>query len=158
MSKGGKTAEQLMSELQSDPTFRKREEERDQRRLQRELEYARILAPILRKLADIGYKAASMEGLVDAFAPLPPPAVEILLSSLANVVDERLKESIVRALGAAEQPFDGTPLVECFDGTSDEGLKFAVLNTIAFVKPYSIDHWLDAARGTWIEDKLRQLS
>ena len=91
-------------------------------------------------------------------APLPVDAIEILRSALPQLDDAGLKESVVRAMGTAKQPFDGRPLVTCFQQTNDEGLKFAILNTIALATPYSIDDGLARIRNTTQGETLRNRS
>jgi hypothetical protein len=51
-------------------------------------------------------------------------------------------ESAVRALAASQEGFDGRPLVQCFEATQDEGVKWAVINTMVCAKPHSINDWL----------------
>ena len=95
-----------------------------------------------------GFDAESIEDLVKKFAPLKDVVVEILLDALRNCMEDRMCESYVRALAASEQPFDGKPLVACLQRTSDESLRWAVINTVALAKPHSIDDWLDGASKT----------
>lgn len=84
--------------------------------------------------------------------------VEILLSWLSGCHEERIQEMLVRALAAAKSSFDGRHLVTCFESTSDEGVRFAVLNTIAVARPYSIDSWMEKARqNDYLHKKLSDL-
>lgn len=158
MSERRKTAAGLMAELQGDPAFRRRELEVDQQRLLHEQEYSRLLEPILAKLREHGLQGATLQEIVQKFAPLPDAAIEILLAGLSELTDTRGRETLVRALGAAKKPFDGRSLVACFEQADDEGLKWAILNTIALARPHSIDDWLATIANTPAGETLRKLS
>lgn len=147
------TAAEFMAELERDPDFRRMRAAKDEkfRRLKERLD--KIEAPILGRLRDAGFPAESIEDLVNKYAPLPQDAVDLLIDSLKTCQEYRIQESLVRALGAADSPFDGRPLVDCFESTSSEGVRFAILNTIALAKPHSIDDWLKKA---FQNDYLRQ--
>jgi hypothetical protein len=158
MSNKPKTSAELMAELQSDPEFRAREAEADRKRIVREQEHQRLMRPLLLRLEQIGVSGTTLQEIVRRFAPLSPDAIQILLSALPEIDAPRPKESIVRALGAASEPFDGRPLIECYEQTRDEGVKWAVLNTIALARPHSIETWLATIRHTPAGDTLRKLS
>lgn len=152
------TAAELMAELQADPAFQAREAAAAQKRQAREQERTRLYAPLLSALDEIGIHGPSLQEVVQRFAPLPNRAVEILLAGLVDLDDPRAKETVIRALGAAKQPFDGRSLVDCYARTDDEGLKFAILNTIALARPHSIDEWLSAMEHTSAGETLRNLA
>ncbi len=158
MSRKAKTAAELMAELQNDPEFRRRELETEQKRLLNAQKYAEFMGPTLARLREAGFAGSSLHEIVKMFAPLPSKAVEILISALNEVSEYRGKEAIVRALAAASAPFDGGSLVKCFEGTSDEALRWTVLNTVASVHPHSIDVWLSKIRSTSYGDTLRDLT
>ena len=147
-----------MSELAADPAFQRRENEKQQILLQREREYAQQLNPIMMQLWEHGLQGATLQDIVRNHAPLPMHVVDILLAGLVGLRDSRVQETVVRALGAAEHPYDGEPVVKCFDSTTDEGLRWAVLNTVAISKPHSIDDWLTTIAGTPDGATLRDLT
>ena len=149
--KGPMTAEELIKQLEGDAEYQLRRERNDQRQAKRAAEHARIEQPILADLDTASFGGESIEAVVKNHAPLPKEAVEILLRWLKSLNQEnledrashaRLVESVVRALAATRLSFDGRPLVDCFENTSDEGLKWAIANTIALTVPHSIDEWL----------------
>lgn len=158
MSQKRKTAAELMAELQGDPAFRRREVEANQKRHLREQEYSRLLEPLVTKLQELGLQGGSLHEIVQRFAPLPGDAIEVLLAGLVELNDARAKETVIRALGAARTPFDGRPLMVCFERTDDEGLKWAILNTVALARPHSIDDWLSSIAGTPAGETLRKLA
>ena len=156
--KGPMTAEELMKRLAADPEYVKMRAAKDEKSRERAKRLAAISRPILERLTDTGFPAESIEDLVRKFAPVPEQVVEILLANVNECSDDRIQESLVRALGAAEFPFDGRQLVKCFESARDEGLRFAILNTIALVKPHSIDEWLEKARqNDYLRQKLSDL-
>ncbi len=157
MSKKGRKGVSV-DELFKDPEFCRRNEERLEEIRQAELEAERIFAPLMRKLARAGFDAPSIYDVAERYVPLPRAAVEILLSYITSFDDDNAKEDIVRQLVAPEQPFDGRPLVDCFESTTNSSLRWAILNTIACARPHSIDEWLRTAlRDTWIETTMRAL-
>jgi hypothetical protein len=158
MSERRKTAAELMAELQGDPAFRQRELEAEQKRLRHERQISLLLEPLLTKLREHGLHGASLQEIVQKFAPLPAKAIEVLLLGLSELGDARASEGVVRALGAAKESFDGRLLIACFERTDDEALKWAILNSIAMTHPHSIDDWLAATHNTPLGETLRRLS
>jgi hypothetical protein len=136
------SAKEFMAELAADPEYVRMRAEKDEKSRQRKERLDGIARPILEKLRDAGFPAESIHDLVKTFAPLPEEAVDILIASLKSCLEEPIQESLARALGAAKTPFDGRPLAALFDSTSDESLRFAILNTIALARPNSIDEWI----------------
>ena len=156
--RGWQSAGDFMAELEQDPEYMRMRAEKDERHRLVQAQCDQILQPILERLADAGFPANSIQQVVAKFAPLPQPAVEILLDSLKGCREVRVQESLVRALGAAEFRFDGQPLAKLFTNTSDEGLRFAIFNTIALVRPTSISEWLDAVQqNDYYRQKLTDL-
>lgn len=146
---GGKeemTAGELMDQLENDPVFLKQRAERTARRNQRRQAILEDEQPILVRLKDAGFEVESLEAIAPKFAPLPDALVESLLDCLYLCGHDRNREWVIRALGAAKNPFDGRRLIETYKSTYDEGVRFAVLNTIALTRPHSIDTWLETAR------------
>jgi hypothetical protein len=156
--KGWKTAEGLMAELNADPNYRRRRAEKD-RRLQERLErYAAAERPVLEKLKALGVEANSVEEVTTKYCPLPEPVVDVLLGELAGIAENVILEMMIRAIGAAAQPFDGRPLVACYEAKNDPTLRWVILNTVAIAKPHSIDEWIDKAfQDPWMGKTLRQL-
>lgn len=141
------TAGQLMNELENDPEFLKQREERTARRNRRRQAIFEDQRPILEQLRDKGFEVGALSEIALKFAPLPDVLVESLLDCLPLCGHDRNREWVIRSLGAAKNRFDGRPLISSYKSTYDEGVRFAVLNTIALTKPHSIDTWLEAARS-----------
>lgn len=145
--KNYKTAEALMAELEGDAEYVSRRAELDKKFHDLAQKYARLEAPIVQQLAAIGCRADSIQDAVSKYAPFSVTAVQVLLASLEISDDDRVRESLVRALAAASEPFDGGSLARCYEKTSDESLRWAIANTIALVRPHSIDEWLSRTCG-----------
>lgn len=143
MKKRRQTAEELMAELQSNPKYRRRmkQKQRDQQKRWKQIDDE--LAPVICKLNECGCQGASVGEIVRRHAPLPGDAVEILLNSLDVLRNDRAVETIVRALGATRVRFDGRPLVQKFQSTADEAVKWAIVNTISLTKPHFINEWIE---------------
>jgi hypothetical protein len=152
------TAGQLMNELENDPEFLKQRAERTVRRNQRRKAMFDDERPILERLKYAGFEVESLEEIAPKFAPLPDVLVETLLDCLPLCEHDRNREWVIRSLGAAKDRFDGRPLISSYKSTYDEGVRFAVLNTIAMTKPHSIDTWLEAARSDpYLHTELKRL-
>lgn len=142
MKKRGITAAELMAKLEADPSFQRHSAERDKRFRMRESEHKKILAPVIASLNAIGLQGETIEAIAEKNAPFSSSAVAILISYIQSINEERVLESLVRALCVAEMRFDGRTLADRFDQTSDESLKWAIANTIALTRPHSIEEWL----------------
>lgn len=140
------TAAQLMAKLEADPGYRRRAAEKELVLREQEEVDRQAFKPCLDELHGLGFAGESLQILVKIYSPLPESAVRVLLSVLGQFSDPRHVESVVRALGAAAQPFDGRPLARCFESTDDESLKWAIANTIALSHPHSITEWLSELR------------
>ena len=156
--KDSMTAGELMKQLTSDPAYLQMRAGKDEKRRLLEKELDAINRPILDRLELAGFPANSFQELIKKFAPLPESAVSILMDVLKHCAEMRVQESLIRALGAANQPFDGRPLIECFNATQNESLRFAILNTIALTAPHSIEDWLNEAKeNQYLREKLIDL-
>ncbi len=153
MHEAEETASEFLARLRQDPQFRKREEDTKEKLRLAKLREDRAFAPILHRLSEAGFEARSIYEVGRRFAPLAPSVVEILLSSIPTFEDDALKEMVIRQLAAAGERFDGTLLAAAYDRATHEGLRFAVLNTIACTMPHSIDDWLRTVRRDPWADK-----
>ena len=124
------TAAEFMASLQGDAEYSRRESEKAKVREKRQQDIDQAFAPALERIHQLGFPGATLQDIVKLHSPLPDLVVNILLQSLPTLRHPRLAESVVRALGAAACTFDGRPLVQAFESTSDESLKWAVVNTI----------------------------
>lgn len=137
-----KTAAELDAELAKDAEFQRLAAEKAKRRQEREAAFTILERPILDDLTLCGYEAASIHQALRRYAPLPIGFVDVLLDWVSRSTDLRILETLIRALGAAHQPFDGRTLAKCFDENRDENLRWVILNTVAIAKPHSIEEWL----------------
>jgi hypothetical protein len=142
----GVPANELLAKLNADPEFQRRQAEKERKRQERQNAFDRLIEPCLNELRSHGFIGESIRDIVKTYSPLPDAAVTILLSSLPALSEPRVAEAVVRALAAAGQPFDGRPLVRCFESTNDEEVKWAIINTVACARPHSIDAWLSEVR------------
>ena len=151
--KGPMTAEELMKRLSADPEYLRMRAEQDEKRRILWERLDSIERPYLKDLADAGFPADSIENVVEKYAPLPDVAVHILLNCLKDCRQLQIQDSLIRALGAAQYPFDGRLLIDLLNAMQNVQIQFAILNTIALAKPHSIDDWLEKARQ---DDYLRK--
>jgi hypothetical protein len=136
------TAAELMAKLDADPDFQKRRAEKQRRRAVKHERLRNAAQPILDELQSMGIVVASIGEMTQHFAPLPPQIVQVLLDWLPRVGEDRLKESIIRALGAAKEPFDGRPLVDVFLNDKSGTLRWPIANTMAYARPFGVTDWI----------------
>lgn len=136
------SAADLMAELQADPEFVAQDLRREQDRLQRQTRIDGLLRPVLEDLKAAGIVVNNFDDLVPAYAPLPPLVVEVLLDWIDRTEDEDVLESLIRALAATEDPYDGVPLAKAFDRVGSDSVRWAIGNTLARTSPTGIERWL----------------
>ncbi len=96
--RGGRTVEELLRELEADPQFVRRQEEREAERRQLERQLRDAEAPLLHDLADVGVDVDSRVGpLVNTSTPYPD-ALPVLLDHLGRDYPDRVREGMARAL------------------------------------------------------------
>jgi hypothetical protein len=136
------TAEELLQKLENDPVYQQKMAEKRQRREARQARYDADAERLTADLLAVGC-AENLDQMVNSPKRLAAPIVGVLLDHLNKCTESANREFIVRALGGAEVPFDGTALTQCFAETRDsEGVRWAILNTISIVQPTGIDDWL----------------
>jgi hypothetical protein len=146
------SAEDLMAELQQDPEFQRQQVERERSRQESAEMVRSVTEPIVRDLRQAGFAVDAVEELAFRYAPIPGPAISVLLSWLPRVQDERVQEMIVRALAATTEQFDGAPLAHAFETTRSESLRWAIGNTLAVARSTGLGEWVlrtaaDSASG-----------
>lgn len=125
--------------------LKKMKSESEERTRERFARIDKEVAIVDRRLHELGLKGKDFEEFLPRYAPLSPTVIETMLTLLPELQYERVQESIIRALLYSDGGFDGRPIVDCFNNTYDEGLRWAIINTIACArpKPHSIDEWIE---------------
>lgn len=141
MKKGRISAADLVRDLSGDAAYQRRVAEKDTTS-RVTLEQERLL---LDELARVGVRGDSLTSIVAASAPISGQLAEVLVSMLKREDLNRMHESIVRSLGAAGESFDSTPLVELFQTTPSDSLRWAIGNTLAELRPLNLGVWLEGA-------------
>ncbi|MGO8753387.1 MAG: hypothetical protein ACLQNE_46215 [Thermoguttaceae bacterium] len=149
----GRTA----GEITADPEFQERQAETYRKLAERQAAFAVIERPIMDELRKVGVAAASVDEMVKGYAPLSPQIVQVLLDWLPRVQEDRIKESMIRALGAAKEPFDGRPLADCFMHDTSETLRWPIANSMAIARPLEISDWLVEAVKNRLFGSARQM-
>jgi hypothetical protein len=153
-----RTAEEVIAEQNSNPEFLRKKAEKEERRRKREAEFAAVERPLLDRMKSAGYEADSIIEAIKKFAPLPDRLVAILLEAVTTTADIKHLEWIIRALAATRHPFDGRPLMECYQRVNDINLRWVILNTIACSKPHSIGDWIEEiTRDPYVAETLEKL-
>lgn len=136
------SAADLMTELQQDPEYQKKQAELERTHEERTYRTRASAEPVVRELQDAGFAVDAVEELAARYAPISQPGIEVLLSWLPRVQDERVQEMIVRALSATNEPFDGLPLARAFEESQSEFLRWAIGNTMAAAHPTGLAEWV----------------
>lgn len=152
-----RTAAEVLARLQANPEFQKQQAERQRKFAERRARFAAIERPIMDDLEQFGIDAESTEEMTSRYAPLSPQIVQVLLDWLPRIAEDRIKESLIRALGAAKEPFDGKPLVDCFLRDSSETLRWPIANTMSLARPYGISAWLMEAVNNRLFGSAREM-
>jgi hypothetical protein len=146
MTRHGKTAEELMRDLEADPQWVRARDERERARLQHAALYAVDEAELVREIRALGYDIDSVYDLVNN-SPHPvlvrrftgpyERAYPVLVKHLATPHHPRIREAIIRALTVR----DGGPLVQQallqqFEAETDPELKWVLANALRIAMPY----------------------
>ena len=138
------TAAELMEQLQSDPAYQVKMKQQRQAQIDANKQYQADVAPILHELGELGIDT-DLYDLAQYHAPLSEEIVQLLLKWLPKTEDDRVLEGIVRSLGVPEIPYDGTALIEAFEQTDSDTLRWVIANTIAEAQPANVGDWLTDA-------------
>lgn len=134
-----KSAAELMAELQQDPAFMAREQERKHAQGRNVAEYREAAADLLKELAAAGFVVESVGELRHKRVDYRK-AVPMLLSWLPRLTNAHVKEDVVRTLSVpCAQPMAARPLIVEFErpGASD-ALKWAIGNALEVVADDSV--------------------
>lgn len=127
------TAEQLMSELESDPEWVAKRDAREQWRKARAARIGREEAPLVREVSDAGLEINSVWDLVNTREPYPE-AIPVLLRHLKRRdYHPAIREGIARALTVKSYPEILPAMIESFREDPDpivNGPKWAKGNAI----------------------------
>jgi hypothetical protein len=143
------TAEELISELDANPDFRRRRAAAERERAAAAAEFSRCAEPVKAALRAAGLPDAGFGTFVSARGAkyFGEPefdhqrAVPILLEWLPRIDDLRVKEAVVRHLSTKyAKPVAAQPLVEEFrrTPTDQEALKWAIGNALDVVADNSV--------------------
>lgn len=149
MSKRQETAQEFLARLERDPAFARRQAQKKACVLDQAAKSELAFGPTVQQLNQIGFSGKTIDEIVRSHSPLPHSATTVLLAALPLLADPRDCEAVVRAIGCSGDPYDGRPLTSLFDATSDESLKWAVVNTIAISRPSNIESWLARIGQHW---------
>lgn len=116
------TAEELMTRLRSDPEWLAREERSNAELRERELESARIQAPLIADLESVGWHVTSVWDLVNTAARYPE-ALPVLLDHLQRDYPAGIREGIARAMAVRDARFAWPVLRQLFEETEDRRVK-----------------------------------
>jgi hypothetical protein len=139
------TAAELLARLNRNPKYREREVNRAREEALNVARSQKLGAPILQDLGAIGVTPSSLDRLAHEYAPFSEDVVKVLLNWIPRAMDPDIQESLIRSLGAAAVRFDGRPLIEAFENTRSDGLRWAIANTIAEARPTGLTNWLVGA-------------
>lgn len=139
--RGGRTAEELMAELEGDAEWVARRDERERERQQRVEGNKRDEAPLRSELAQLGFEVDSVADLYNRRMNYEA-AVPILLERFPRIENPAVKESVARALTVRWARPQAAPVMLEELGrlrdSEDRSLRFAVANALAEVADDSL--------------------
>lgn len=106
-------AEDLEAELEADPEWVARRDEREREKARIESELRQAEAPLVRALRDAGFDVEWSWDLVNTSAPYAE-ALPILLEHLGRPYPDKVREGIARALAVRDAKFAWGRLVELY--------------------------------------------
>jgi|HubBroStandDraft_1064217.scaffolds.fasta_scaffold128242_1 HEAT repeat protein len=136
----GKTAAELMAELEKDPSYLKQRSRREEALRRTDEEYARAEAPLVQDLRAAGSQVESVWDLVNTSGAYPT-LVPTLLAHLDRPYLERVREGIARALAVPEARVGWDKLVNSYVSETDattHGIKWALHLAIAAAADISV--------------------
>ena len=138
---GGRTAEEVMAELEADPGWVARRDEGERERQQSGEENMRAEAPLRAELAQFGFDVESVADLYNRRMKYEA-AVPILLEWFPRIENSAVKESVARALTVRWARPRAAPVMleelRRLRESEDRGLRFAVANALAEVADDSL--------------------
>lgn len=146
MKKGSITAAELMAELQNNEEYQQAKALRDKEHQEKVKRRKESVKPVVNELKRNGYNFDHFNhgDFLNKYAPLNDKIVNILLDYLPKTSNDYLgQDTIVRFLGAVSNRYDGRLLIEVFDNTESNDLRFAIANTIAEANPLNVNEWLE---------------
>lgn len=147
------TAAELAAQLANDPDYQSKLAAQNERA-------AAILAevkPILADLEALGISVNSIDELRLAYSALPESVVKVLVRWMNRLSIPSLQESIVRELASVQEPFDVRPLLQLFERTTSDSLRWAIANTLAELRPLDARDWVINALGTSKYGRAREM-
>ena len=130
-----------MSQLEADPEWVARRDERERFRQRRTADYDRAAAPLKAELAEAGFEVESIADLYGERRTYRA-AVPILLRWLPRIEHSAVKESVVRALTVKWAHPQAAPVMleelRRLRESSDRSLRFAVANALTEVADDSV--------------------
>src|SRR5215471_16384354 len=96
-TKNGKTAGELIAELEANPEFVARQREKEEALAEKVREWRRAEQPLIAELKKVGEQVETVWDLVNTSRPYPK-AIPVLLEHLQRPYPDRVREGIARAL------------------------------------------------------------
>jgi hypothetical protein len=125
----GKTAAELMAELERDPEYVAQRRQRDDERRRKEEEYARAEAPLVKELREAGIEIASVWDLVNS-PNTYPQSLPLLLEHLQRPYPDAVREGIARAMAVPDAKFAWPILMKLYEEGAEtrtkDGLAVAI--------------------------------
>lgn len=136
------TAGELMARLEKDPEYQARMAAEEKEMAEKKAKLRELQKPVFEDLQRIGVVASSLPDLIHKYAPLPKEIVQILLKWVPVAEDEDIQEWLVRALAGTRVKYDGSALIELFEKTQSETLRWVIANTLESARPLNVTEWV----------------
>jgi len=117
-TRGGKTAGELLAELDADPAVVARRSEQNEARTRRVVKWRKAEAPLVAELRKVGEEVETVWDLVNTSRPYPR-AIPVLIKHLQIDYPDRVREGIARALAVRDAKVAWDVLLELFKKDDD---------------------------------------
>ncbi|HMT72682.1 MAG TPA: hypothetical protein PKA77_01320 [Chitinophagaceae bacterium] len=137
-------ADEFLSKFKENSEYKQMLKIKESEGIKKTLEIRNIEKPFIESLHKEGYKKISDSDDILKLDKVDSRLTDIILNWLIQLDNKHnSQETLVRALGKAEFPFDGTVLMRLFESQeSSANLKWAIANTVAVGRAMNISEWL----------------
>lgn len=135
------TAEEFAAQLSKDPQYQDALKAQE-----RELEKLREDEGLLLSFfASRGMSAPSLIQLHKKYRVHGPELADAYVQALSATGNAKLQDQMIRLLGDLKAAYDVRPVIDLFQRTSSESLRWAIANTFAETDPNGLERWIQDA-------------
>jgi len=138
-------ASDFLKQLEQDPEYKERQVQNNKKTQEKLVEVKAIETPFINDLHAKGFTEIESVSDLLKLKKINSTLTALLLKWVPNIDNKyNSQEIVVRGLAIAEEPFDGTLLMQLFDSLDTSfALKWAIGNTIASAQVENVTNWVE---------------